>query len=100
MRVKRIHAVITGVVQGVFFRRNTKIEADKLGLTGWVKNNEDGSVELVAEGEEEKLNKFLGWLRIGPPTSRVEKVEYEFLEATNEFKSFERVWAGEAFWKK
>lgn len=88
--VKRIHAVISGVVQGVFFRRNTKIQAGNLGITGWVQNLLDGTVEVVAEGDEDSLKRLLDWLHKGPPDARVDKVYYEWLEATGEFKIFER----------
>ena len=90
--VRRIHAIISGVVQGVFFRKNTKIQAERLGLTGWVRNLPSRTVEVVAEGDEESLKELLKWLHKGPLGAVVEGVKYEWLEATGEFKGFERVW--------
>ena len=69
----RIHAYIYGKVQGVFFRASTKEVADKLGVSGWVKNLPDGRVEVVAEGRD--LSEFIKWLHKGPPGAVVEKVE-------------------------
>jgi len=74
----RLHAFISGLVQGVFFRKNTKIQADGLGLKGFVRNLSDGRVEVVAEGSREKLDKLLEWLGHGPASARVDKVEHEF----------------------
>jgi acylphosphatase len=88
--MKRIHALISGVVQGVFFRANTVEVALDLGLKGWVRNLSDGRVEVVAEGDEVALKDFLDWLHKGPPGARVENVKYEWLEPTGEFKTFDR----------
>ena len=85
---KRLHARIYGLVQGVFFRANTRERAIELGIVGWVKNREDGSVEVLAEGEEEALKKLLDWLHRGPSGARVERVDYEWGDAKNEFESF------------
>lgn len=82
---KRLKVTILGQVQGVFYRYNVKLQAEKFGLSGWVKNKADGSVELVAEGEEEKLKKFLDYCQAGPPFAQVEKVEVSWAEATGEF---------------
>ena len=68
---------ITGRVQGVFFRAETKKLADQLGLTGWVKNCEDGSVEVHAEGQMEKLKELEAWCRKGPSAAIVERVIVE-----------------------
>lgn len=86
--VKRFHAIITGVVQGVFFRSNTQRMASNLGLTGWVKNLDNGSVEVIAEGDEEVLKRLLEWLHQGPEDARVDSVKSEWLEPTGEFKEF------------
>ncbi|NPA93808.1 MAG: acylphosphatase [Thermodesulfobacteria bacterium] len=72
--MKRIHAKVTGKVQGVFYRASTRDTARALGLTGWVKNMPDGSVELEAQGPEDKLEQLVIWLNQGPPYSRVDKV--------------------------
>lgn len=84
----RIHLVISGLVQGVFFRANTVEEGIRLGLTGWVRNLPDGNVETVAEGSKEKLEQFSAWCRRGPAPSRVTNVEVSWEPATGEFKGF------------
>lgn len=68
---KRIHVLISGRVQGVCFRGETKRMADSLGITGWVKNTRDGRVEAVFEGEESAITSILEWCRKGPPLARV-----------------------------
>lgn len=84
----RFHAFISGRVQGVFFRDFTRRWAQTLGLTGWVRNVFDGRVEVVAEGEEEKLNLLLEKLKEGPPLARVEKVDVTWEEYKAEFDDF------------
>jgi acylphosphatase len=66
--------LVSGRVQGVFFRAATEATARRLGLTGWVRNLADGSVELVACGDEAKLSELERWLWQGPPRARVEQV--------------------------
>jgi acylphosphatase len=85
---KRVHLQINGLVQGVCYRMYACDEAERLGLTGWVHNRHDGSVETVAEGEETKLNKFAEWCRKGPPAARVTSVEADYSDATGEYDSF------------
>ena len=70
-RNRRLQAVVRGLVQGVGFRATTFDEARRLGLAGWVRNRVDGTVEVLAEGPEPKLNLFLGYLRRGPLGARV-----------------------------
>jgi len=84
----KLHAFISGIVQGVFFRKNTKMQAEKLGLSGWVRNLSDGRVEVVAEGPREKLDKLLEWLGHGPTGARVDKIEHEFSDKEEGFTSF------------
>ncbi|MBI3282545.1 acylphosphatase [Candidatus Curtissbacteria bacterium] len=79
---------IYGSVQGVFFRRSAKEEADKLGLVGWVRNRDDGSVEVLAVGPQQKLNEFVVWCKKGPPFAKVENVEVDRQEA-QEFDAFD-----------
>ena len=86
--MKRVQLRITGVVQGVAFRMYTEQTAISLGLTGWVRNRFDGSVEAVAEGTEEKLRDFIEWCHKGPPAARVASVEKNYSEATGEFAGF------------
>ncbi|MFB6212541.1 MAG: acylphosphatase [Candidatus Magasanikbacteria bacterium] len=68
---------IFGKVQGVGFRFNTKRTADKLGVSGFVKNKEDGSVYTEVEGEPEKVDKFIEWCKEGPSFARVKRIEKE-----------------------
>lgn len=91
MSKQAVRIIIFGQVQGVFFRRNAKEEADKLGLTGWVRNDRDGSVEVMVEGPKEKLDEFVKWCKKGPPMGKVENVEVEWLNQKDEFDSFEIV---------
>ena len=63
--MKAFHAIIKGEVQGVGFRMSAVIRAERLGLKGWVRNNEDGDVEVWAEGEPEALEQFYSWLQVG-----------------------------------
>ncbi|MEW6330678.1 MAG: acylphosphatase [Pseudomonadota bacterium] len=69
------HFLVSGQVQGVFFRASTEAAARRLGLTGWVRNLRDGRVELVACGEEAPLEELERWLWQGPPRARVTQVE-------------------------
>ena len=73
--IKAFSARITGKVQGVFFRQSSKEKALSLGLTGFVQNEADGSVFLIAEGVDEPLQSLKDWCRHGPPLSRVESIE-------------------------
>ncbi len=72
--MKRIYAVITGLVQGVFFRDCTCSEAERLGLSGWVRNRVDGSVEVELQGDKAEVKRMLSWLHTGSPMSRVQGV--------------------------
>lgn len=85
---KRLHLWVSGRVQGVFYRANTEEVARRLGLTGWVRNLPDGRVEIVAEGEEDGLQKLIAWCRQGPPAARVSSVEVEEEAYTGEFVQF------------
>ncbi|WP_294178556.1 acylphosphatase [uncultured Schumannella sp.] len=73
--VPRVHAHVHGVVQGVGFRWATRAEAERLGLTGWVRNLPDGSVECELEGEPDTVARMLDWLRVGPFGARVDRVD-------------------------
>ncbi len=87
--MKRVVIKVYGRVQGVFFRHTARLRAEELGLKGFVRNECDGSVTVMAEGEEETLQKILKWCRKGPPLANVEKTEIEWRETTGEFKRFE-----------
>lgn len=86
--LRALRALVSGVVQGVGFRWSARDKAASLGLSGWVRNTEDGRVELVAEGGAEELERFSGWLREGPPGARVERVETEAIRPSGAFRSF------------
>ncbi len=88
MALKRIHLVIRGRVQGVYYRASAVREAKRLGLTGWVKNRPDNAVEVVAEGEEDQVKDFLAWAQHGPSTARVDKIDTRWRSYTGEFVSF------------
>lgn len=85
----RAHIFVAGKVQGVYFRSWVEDRAAELGLTGWVRNTEDGNVEIVAEGEKPKLERFVGKVKLGPPAARVKKMDVSWQPAKNEFKTFE-----------
>lgn len=70
----RAHIIVTGIVQGVFFRVETKRAAERIGVTGWVRNRPEGTVEAVFEGDREKVEAAVDWCRKGPPSGRVEDV--------------------------
>jgi acylphosphatase len=84
----RVHVFVSGRVQGVFFRSNTKSKAEELCLTGWVRNLADSRVEAVFEGEEGNVEKMLQWCRKGPEYARVEDVEVIPEQYKGEFNSF------------
>ena len=85
----RAHAIITGKVQGVFFRVETKEAAEGFGVTGWVRNKMDGSVEAVFEGEEVDVKAALAWCQTGPPRAMVSKVDVIWQDYTGEFETFD-----------
>ena len=87
--MKRLHLVIKGEVQGVFFRDYVNKSANFLKIKGWVKNNSDGTMEVVAEGSEDKLKELLEKCMQGPQSAKVDKIEENWEKATNEFDSFE-----------
>lgn len=73
----------------MFFRVQAKKTADRLGLTGYVKNLADGRVKIVAEGQTDRLNKFLEWAAVGPELARVENIEKSFSQFNGSFDGFE-----------
>lgn len=85
---KRLHLIVEGLVQGVSFRYYTQEKAKELDLTGWVKNLEDGSVEIIAEGENGKLKELETWAHQGPPAANVSQVHTRWLEFMGELKDF------------
>ena len=85
----RAHIFISGRVQGVSFRQFTKEKAQELELVGWTRNLSDGRVEVLIEGDKEKIDKFLSHLKQGPSLSKVEKIEVNYQKHQGEFKTFE-----------
>ena len=84
----RAHVHISGRVQGVSFRWYTQHQAQKLGLTGWVRNLWDGRVEAVFEGEESAVRQAVTWCHQGERPARVDNVEVRYGQSTGEFRSF------------
>ncbi len=82
------HVIISGRVQGVFFRMKTKETADRLGISGWVKNRADGKVEALFEGEKECIDKMLAWCGKGPLLSKVTDVAMTFKAYSGGYSSF------------
>lgn len=83
------HIFVSGLVQGVFFRAYTFQKAKELGLLGWVKNTNDGRVEVMVEGEKEKVEEMVRWLHQGSPLAKVEKVEVHWQDFSGQFNDFE-----------
>ena len=84
----RVHVFVSGMVQGVFFRQGTKERAQKFGVTGWVRNLEDGRVEAVFEGEKNAVDNLVRYCHHGTSSTRVDKVEINYEKFTGEFKNF------------
>ncbi len=84
----RAHIYVSGRVQGVFFRSNTRSRALILGVTGWVRNLPDGRVEAVFEGEREAVEKLIDWCNQGPALARVDHVEVKWETYRGEYKTF------------
>lgn len=89
MNKKQVILKIYGRVQGVFFRDSARIKARQLGLTGWVSNESDGVVKVVAEGEKKKLEELIKWCYNGPTIAQVDKINIQWQEATGQFEEFE-----------
>ena len=89
---KRVNLKIYGRVQGVWYRASTEKVARQLGVNGWVKNNFDGSVSVVAEGEEEVLKNFINWCWQGPPSAKVERIEEQWEDYKGEFSEFKVIY--------
>jgi acylphosphatase len=75
--VRRVHAIVTGHVQGVSYRASAASAARGFGIVGWARNRRDGTVELEAEGPDDRVAAFLAWCREGPPSARVSGVAVE-----------------------
>jgi len=83
-----LQAIVYGYVQGIFFRAFVSRQASELGLTGYVRNLPEGAVEVNAEGERNRLEKLIGYLKVGPPGARVKKVITNWSEYTGSYSGF------------
>jgi len=83
-----VHVVVSGLVQGVWYRASTQQKAEELGLKGWVRNTPDGCVEAVFEGDHSKVEDMVSWCRQGPPNAQVKDVAVNFAEFSGAFSSF------------
>ena len=82
------HILVKGKVQGVFFRKHTRQVATDLKINGWVKNTDDGNVEIFAQADEDAIKDFIAWCKQGPPKADVENVEVKDIEADNSINHF------------
>lgn len=87
--LERVHVLVSGKVQGVYYRSAASEQASVLGATGWVRNMPSGQVELCAEGPRAVLEQLVAWCHLGPPAARVEEVRVEYGPATGEFTEFQ-----------
>ena len=85
----RAHIIVFGRVQGVCFRAATQKAAMTFGVTGWVRNRRDGTVEAVVEGVKKDVISLINWCNTGPPISRVEKVAVTWQDYQGEFTGFD-----------
>ena len=84
-----VHILVTGKVQGVFFRQATKVVAVKNNVTGWVKNLESGQVEILLEGDAQNVNSVIDWCHNGPANSRVDEIKIKQKEFSGQYSNFE-----------
>jgi acylphosphatase len=88
MTAIRVHILISGHVQGVFYRASTQRQAHALGVRGWVRNLPDGRVEAVFEGEEAAVQRMIAWCRSGPPNAYVTDVDVRYEPFAGESTGF------------
>ena len=86
--MKSLNIIISGKVQGVFFRANVKSKANELGISGYAKNLENRDVEIIAEGDESKIKELIDFIKKGPGMARIDKLDTKETAIKN-FKSFE-----------
>ncbi len=84
----RAHLLINGKVQGVYFRQNTEIMAARNNVTGWVRNLEDGQVEILLEGSQSDVGQVIEWCHKGPANAKVANVDVKYEKYVGEFKEF------------
>lgn len=85
-------AIISGRVQGVFYRLETKRAAEKRGVSGWVKNLPDGRVEAIMTGDKAAVESLIGWCRQGPPAARVKRVDVQWKDDSGRYSGFDVVY--------
>jgi acylphosphatase len=88
MNLTAKHILVKGKVQGVFFRKYVKQKANDLNITGWVKNTEQGNVEIFAQANNDAIEKLIAWCRHGPPKAIVEGVEIKDAAIDNSIRNF------------
>lgn len=88
----RAHVIVSGRVQGVFFRLETKRMADEIGVFGWVRNLRDGTVEAVFEGDPDIVNEAVAWCRKGPAHAGVRQVDLSWPDYTGDFTEFKIIY--------
>ena len=86
--ISMVHVLISGRVQGVWFRASTKDKAEQLNIRGWVRNTTDGKVEAVFEGDEENINDMIKWCHQGPPLAEVDNVVVKKQVSSDDFDCF------------
>ena len=85
---ERMEAIVHGLVQGVFYRHNTRLQAERIGLVGTVRNLPDGTVRVVAEGTRDQLERLLRWLHRGPESAAVDRVTVSWEEPNGQYHEF------------
>ncbi len=87
------HVSIDGLVQGVGYRDGLRLQAERLGITGWVRNRRDGTVEAVVRGRSDAVEALLAWVRVGPPSARVAEVTVQHVPVAlqRNYATFERL---------
>ena len=86
---RRVHIFVNGRVQGVFFRQATKVIAIKNNVTGWVRNLDDGRVEILIEGDDKCIDSVVAWCDCGPANSRVDDIQINNENYLGSFENFE-----------
>ncbi len=89
---QQVHIIVSGRVQGVFFRDFTQRQAVKLGLSGWVRNTNDGKVEIIAEGDNINLNKLIEVVKIGPDHAQVKYYQINWENSIKGFSDFQIIY--------
>ncbi len=88
MSNKCVQLIVRGRVTGVYFRASAQREAKRLGITGWVRNRNDGSVEIMAEGDEDVIKEIVSWAHHGPTAARVDGVDVRWRGYSGDFADF------------